>query len=133
MTQSEKDEDQLSVRGGDRAEHSLAAVLWINDDDKRGAAVQHQQLRRAPVSRSWNLIQDPEFTSANSVFKGVVKEIRGAGRDKTAHHPPISPEDPRILKHSASLSPDSPKGLLNKVWYDVQIHLDAGAKKETGV
>lgn len=89
----------------------------------------NRYINEPPVSRSWNLIQDPEFRSANNVFKGVVKEIRRAGRDKTAHHPPISPEDQRILKYSASLSPDNPKGLLNKVWYDIQLHFGRRGKE----
>lgn len=82
----------------------------------------NRYINEPPVSRSWSLMQDQEFTSANNVFKGVVKEIRRAGKDKTTHRPPISPEDQRTLKKSATLNPDYPKGLLNKVWYDVQLH-----------
>lgn len=36
----------------------------------------NRYINEPPVSRLWNLMQDPEFTSANNVFKGVVKEIR---------------------------------------------------------
>ena len=60
-------------------------------------------------------MQDPEFIPANNVFKGVVKEIRRKVKDRTTHHPPISPEDQCILKYSAALSPDNQRGLLNKV------------------
>lgn len=89
----------------------------------------NRYINELPVSRSWNLMQDPEFIPANNVFKGVVKEIRRAGKDKTTHHPPISPEDQHILKYSAAMSPDNPKGLLNKVWYDIQLHFGRRGKE----
>lgn len=81
------------------------------------AALNHH-INEPLLSRSWTLIQDSEFTSANNVFKGVVKQIRQSGRDRTAHYPPISSEDQQILKRSAALDPGNSKGLLNKVWYE---------------
>lgn len=72
--------------------------------------------------RVWNIMQDPEFTAANNVFKGILKQIRRAGRDRANHHPPISPADFEILKTSHVLQPNTPKGLLYKVWFDIQLH-----------
>ena len=94
--------------------YSISSYLGLR------AGLNHS-INEAPVSRSWNLMQGPEFIPANDVFKGVVKEIRRAGKDRTTHHPTITPEDQRILKYSA-LSSDNPKGLLNKFWYDIQLH-----------
>ena len=71
-------------------------------------------INEPPVGRSWNLMQDPEFIPANNVFKGIVKEIRRAGKDRTTHHPLISPEDQNILKYSAALSPDNPKSFTKQ-------------------
>ncbi|XP_051737398.1 zinc finger MYM-type protein 2 isoform X3 [Ctenopharyngodon idella] len=82
-----------------------------------------------PLNRAWNLMQDAEFRSANNVFKGVVKQMRRSGRDITAHYPPISLEDQHMLKHSAALDPGNPKGLLNKVWYDIQLHFGLRGKE----
>ncbi|XP_050954722.1 zinc finger MYM-type protein 2 isoform X1 [Labeo rohita] len=82
-----------------------------------------------PINRAWNLMQDAEFRSANNVFKGVVKQIRRSGRDITTHYPPISPEDQHLLKHSPALDPGNPKGLLNKVWYDIQLHFGLRGKE----
>lgn len=82
-----------------------------------------------PVCQSWNLAQDPEFKSSNNVFKGVLKQIRRTGRDKATHYPPISPEDQRILKNYAALNPNNPRGLLNKVWYDIQFHFGRRGKE----
>ncbi|XP_067290963.1 zinc finger MYM-type protein 3 isoform X3 [Pseudorasbora parva] len=82
-----------------------------------------------PINRAWNLMQDTEFRSANNVFKGVVKQMRRSGKDITAHYPPISPEDQHMLKHSPALDPGNPKGLLNKVWYDIQLHFGLRGKE----
>lgn len=84
-------------------------------------------INEPPVSRLLNLMQDPEFVS---VFKGVVKDMRRAGKEKTAHHLPISPEDQRISKYSASLSSDNPKDLPKKVWYDIQLHFGTLEQRE---
>ncbi|XP_056105824.1 zinc finger MYM-type protein 2 isoform X2 [Rhinichthys klamathensis goyatoka] len=86
-------------------------------------------INEPPINRAWNLMQDTEFRSANNVFKGVVKQMRRSGRDITAHYPPISPEDKHMLKHSAALDPGNPKGLLNKVWYDIQLHFGLRGKE----
>ncbi|XP_058621280.1 zinc finger MYM-type protein 2 isoform X2 [Onychostoma macrolepis] len=86
-------------------------------------------INEPPLNRVWNLMQDTEFRAANNVFKGVVKQIRRSGRDITAHYPPISPEDQHLLKHSPALDPGNPKGLLNKVWYDIQLHFGLRGKE----
>uniref|UniRef100_A0A9J7XN91 Zgc:174877 n=1 Tax=Cyprinus carpio carpio TaxID=630221 RepID=A0A9J7XN91_CYPCA len=86
-------------------------------------------MNELPLNRAWNLMQDTEFRSANNVFKGVVKQIRRSGRDTTTHYPPISPEDQHLLKHSPALDPGNPKGLLNKVWFDIQLHFGLRGKE----
>ncbi|XP_073687047.1 uncharacterized protein KIAA1958 isoform X2 [Garra rufa] len=86
-------------------------------------------MNEPPINRAWNLMQDTDFRAANNVFKGVVKQIRRSGRDITTHYPPISPEDQHQLKHSPALDPGNPKGLLNKVWYDIQLHFGLRGKE----
>uniref|UniRef100_A0A1A8IWA9 MORC family CW-type zinc finger 3b n=1 Tax=Nothobranchius kuhntae TaxID=321403 RepID=A0A1A8IWA9_NOTKU len=134
-----KNSDQFSVRKEHEA--SLRDILrysLFNTKEELLAEIdaihmpgsqQETGTRIITVSRSWNLTQDPEFIPANNVFKGVIKKIRKAGKDTTTYHPPISPEDQRILKYSAALSPDNPKGLLNKVWYDIQLHFGRRGKE----
>ncbi len=92
-------------------------------------AVLNRYINEPSISWSWNLMQDAEFTPANYVFKGVVKQIKRAGKDITTHSPGITPKDQLILKHSAALLPDNPKSLLNKVWYDLQLHFGRGGKE----
>lgn len=82
----------------------------------------NRHINEPPVGRAWNLMQDTEFTAANNVFRGILKQIRKAGKDRSNHHPIISPGDLNILKTSAALQPNSPKGLLHKVWFDIQLH-----------
>lgn len=69
-------------------------------------------------------MQDPEIIPANNVFRGVVKEIRGAGNDKPTQHPRVSPEDQCMLKHSAAVRTDSLKAFVSKVWSDIQLHFE---------
>lgn len=82
-----------------------------------------------PVSRSVSLMRDVEFTSANKVFLGVLKKIRKSGRDITSHHPPMSPDDIRILRHSCAMDTSTPRGLLSKVWFDIQVHFGRRGKQ----
>lgn len=81
------------------------------------------------TSGSWNLMRDPEIIPANNVFRGVVKEIRGAGNDKPTQYPRISPEDQCIFKHSAAVRPDNPNAFVSKVWSDIQLHFGHGGKE----
>lgn len=74
-------------------------------------------------------MRGPEIIPANNVFRGVVKEIRGAGNDKPTQHPRISPEDQCIFKHSAAVRPDNPKAFVSKVWSDIQLHFGHGGKE----
>ncbi len=118
-------EKQLSINLKHREitnELSVVGFLWLRSDQLGGTlcylslwAVLNRHINEPPLSRSWNLMQDPEFVS-------IVKQIRWSGRDRTSHYPPISSEDQQILKRSAALDPGNPKGLLNKLWYDIQLH-----------
>lgn len=74
-------------------------------------------------------MRDSEFTSSNNVFVGVIKTIRREGRDKMEHHTPISTEDFSTIKLSDELNPYTPEGLVNKVWFDVQLHFGRRGKE----
>ena len=82
----------------------------------------NRYINEPPFGRMWNMMQDTEFTAANNVFKGFLKQMRKAGTDKSTHHPPISSADQAILKGSDALHPSNPRSLLNKVWFDIQLH-----------
>ncbi|XP_042340939.1 uncharacterized protein LOC121941961 isoform X2 [Plectropomus leopardus] len=85
--------------------------------------------KEPPVCRPVCLMRDVEFTSANKVFLGVLKKIRKSGRDRTLHHPALSLDDIRILRHSRAMDTSTPRGLLNKVWFDIQVHFGRRGKQ----
>ncbi|XP_055076574.2 zinc finger MYM-type protein 4 isoform X2 [Misgurnus anguillicaudatus] len=82
-----------------------------------------------PINRILCLWKDPEFTSSNNVFVEVIKKLRRERRDKTAHHPALTEADYNKIRHSPVLNPNTPEGLVNKVWFDVQLHMGRRAKK----
>ncbi|KAJ4925680.1 hypothetical protein JOQ06_018401, partial [Pogonophryne albipinna] len=82
-----------------------------------------------PYSRAWCLMKDNEFTTSNNVFSGLIKSLRRAGQDKTEHHPAITNEDLEILRKSRAMDPNTPRGLLNKVWFDTQLHFERRGKE----
>lgn len=67
-------------------------------------------------------MQDNEFTTSNNVFSGLIKFLRRAGHNKTDYRPVITDEDLIILRNSEAINPNTPRGLVNKVWFNIQLH-----------
>ncbi|XP_072779433.1 activating transcription factor 7-interacting protein 1 isoform X7 [Taeniopygia guttata] len=82
----------------------------------------NRHLKMPPYNRQICLMKDKEFASANMVFMSVLKMLRMQGKDETHHHPPIAAEDLRKIKQSGVLGLHSPLALVNKVWFDLQLH-----------
>ncbi|XP_037739255.1 activating transcription factor 7-interacting protein 1 isoform X4 [Chelonia mydas] len=82
----------------------------------------NRHLKMLPYNRQICLMKDKEFASANMVFVSVLKMLRMQGKDETHHHPPIAAEDLRKIKLSGVLGLHSPLALVNKVWFDLQLH-----------
>lgn len=82
----------------------------------------NRHLKTPPYNRQICLMKDKEFASANMVFVSVLKMLRVQGKDETHHHPPIAAEDLRKIKQSGVLGLHSPLALVNKVWFDLQLH-----------
>ncbi|XP_067998719.1 activating transcription factor 7-interacting protein 1 isoform X2 [Melanerpes formicivorus] len=82
----------------------------------------NRHLKMPPYNRQLCLMKDKEFASANTVFVSVLKMLRMQGKDETHHHPPIAAEDLRKIKQSGVLGLHSPLALVNKVWFDLQLH-----------
>lgn len=74
------------------------------------------------ITRSINIVKDPEFTSANSVFMGIMKCLRKLSKNVSKHNPRISDRDLHVLKTSPAFSTDTARGLLAKVWFDLQFY-----------
>ncbi|XP_051467020.1 activating transcription factor 7-interacting protein 1 isoform X2 [Apus apus] len=82
----------------------------------------NRHLKMPPYNRQICLMKDKEFASANMVFVSVLKMLRMQGKDETHHYPPITAEDLRKIKQSGVLGLHSPLALVNKVWFDLQLH-----------
>jgi len=69
--------------------------------------------------------KDPAFSSSAAVFSAVVTDLKKKGLGGTEHKPVICRED-LVKLYSPSniaLNPDSPSGLLHKVWFDAMTYL----------
>nr|XP_021150729.1 activating transcription factor 7-interacting protein 1 isoform X2 [Columba livia] len=82
----------------------------------------NRHLKMPPYNRQICLMKDKEFASANTVFVSMLKMLRMQGKDETHHRPPIAAEDLRKIKQSGVLGLHSPLALVNKVWFDLQLH-----------
>ncbi|XP_069765884.1 activating transcription factor 7-interacting protein 1-like isoform X2 [Narcine bancroftii] len=104
-----------TVRNHDGNTYSISSYKSIR-------AGLNRHLKMPPHSRQICLMQDKEFTSANNVFLGVLKILRKQGKDETNHHPPINAADLRKIRTSGVLGLHTPLALVNKVWFDLQLH-----------
>ena len=68
-----------------------------------------------------NIITDPQFNDANSVFTNILRDIKAAGKGEIEHYPEIEPDD--IRKLYASFDNSTPAGLQEKVWVDIMFYL----------
>ncbi|XP_053941565.1 activating transcription factor 7-interacting protein 1 isoform X2 [Cuculus canorus] len=104
-----------TIRNHDGNTYSVASYKSIR-------AGLNRHLKMPPYNRQICLMKDKDFSSANMVFVSVLKMLRMQGKDETHHHPPIAAEDLRKIKHSGVLGLHSPLALVNKVWFDLQLH-----------
>ena len=80
----------------------------------------HRHLISEPHNRQLNILRDREFNSANNVFMGMVKKLKRDGRDQSQHKQPISQGDLQKLMKSTAMSPNTPTGLQNLVWFYIE-------------
>ncbi|XP_041862003.1 uncharacterized protein LOC121652924 isoform X2 [Melanotaenia boesemani] len=97
-----------STKGG--GEYSVASLRSLR------AGINHHL-------RDVNIISDTAFKSSNAVFKAILKRYRKSGKDTSFHHPRIPESDLEIIRCSPALSPETPLGLVRKVWFDIQLCL----------
>ncbi|KAG7259145.1 hypothetical protein CRUP_013361 [Coryphaenoides rupestris] len=80
-----------------------------------------------PIDRSLCLTRDPEFTSANRVFMSI-SEVLKSNADSEDDKPVIPYADMEKIVSSSAMDTERPRGLLNKVWFDIQCHFGRRTK-----
>ena len=71
--------------------------------------------------RKINIIEDPEFDSANEIFRAQLVQLKRQGKGGTEHKEPVEENDLKKLYSNCDVS--TPKGLQQKVWLDIMIYL----------
>ncbi|KAK1903612.1 putative exonuclease domain containing protein, partial [Dissostichus eleginoides] len=102
-----------TVRNGKGELYGLSSYIGLR-------AGLNRHINDPPLSLSWSVLKDTEFTTCNNVFTGVVKMLRKKGLDTSVHHSSITEDDFKAIKQV--LDPKTPEGLVNKVWFDVHLH-----------
>lgn len=70
-----------------------------------------------------NIVNDPAFRKSNLSFKVALKRLKEAGKGSIEHKEPISQADMATLySHSQVFNPNTPEGLLNKVWFEITFY-----------
>lgn len=100
------------VRTEKGEQYTAVSLLSLRSSLNRSIAAHHMPC--------FNLITDPEFQSANRVFKAILKKTRAAGKGKVNHKPIISEADfAKLYSHPSVLSLDTPQGLSNRVFIEI--------------
>ena len=73
------------------------------------------------VRRNIDIINDPEFNEANSIFKAQVVELKRRGKADVTRTPDVSLDDLRKLYFSHVFDTESAEGLVRKVFFDLML------------
>lgn len=80
-----------------------------------------QNLRRCiKESHKYDILEDIEFDTSNTIFKNKMKSLKAHGKGTTEHHPDISESD--LKKIVAHLSIDDPGELQLLAWFYIQLY-----------
>ena len=80
----------------------------------------HRHLTGEPFCRQVNILSNREFQVANNVFRGVLKQMKREGLDRSQHKTPISRADLEKLK---AINVSSPRGLEQLAWFCIEYYL----------
>lgn len=76
------------------------------------------------MRRKIDIVKDPVFDEANDAFRTIVRELdRDAGRIMPCQKDIVDADDRRKLRYYFEHAINTPRGLLQKVWYDLMLHL----------
>jgi len=79
-------------------------------------------LNNPPHNKGIHIATDPQFQQSNQMLNAKLKTMKQQGEQNTKHKTAIEREDLRRLKESDAMSPLTPQGLLNNVWFHVTFY-----------
>ena len=82
----------------------------------------NRYLRAPPFNKTFDIIKDSVFREANDNFKAALTELKQEGKGETDHYPNIDASDLQKLYSSQELNVNSPRGLFNKVQFDIRYY-----------
>ena len=75
------------------------------------------------IRKDINIIDSEEFRTSNEIFRAQCVYLKKEGCAKVNHKQPISTADIKKLYQSNVFSPENPKSLQRKVFFDVMLYL----------
>ena len=70
-----------------------------------------------------DIVNDNNFKTANGVFSAMLVKLKAEGKGAIRHKQPIMKEDMNKIMLSTAVDQSTPRGLQNKVFIDIMIHL----------
>ena len=70
-----------------------------------------------------DIITDEQFKEANEVFSIILVKLKAMGKDAIKRKNPITEEDMQKIMASSAVDQNTPRGLQNKVFIDLMLHL----------
>ena len=74
------------------------------------------------LEKKIDIIKDPDFSEANMAYKAALVELKKAGKGTIERYPLICESDREKLYSSELMNPTTPKGLSNKVQFDIRLY-----------
>ena len=103
------------VRRQDNSAYSASSMRCMR------AAIQ-RHLKSACFNRTFNIMSDPIFNSANKVYTGKLKLIKREGGRPPKHKSSIAEGDLRKMIESDALEPSNPIGLQRLMFVYIALH-----------
>lgn len=97
-----------------------------NKDYSRSAHVSiragiNRYLTSEKIGKTFSIITDPVFKTANMSLNAKLKKIKESGLSKVKHHPAIQPEDIKKCFDTGVFGDDSPLSLLRVNWFNISL------------
>ena len=82
----------------------------------------NRYLTSETVGKTFSIISDPIFKTANKSLNAKLKKIKECGSSKVKHHSSIPSEDIQKCYESGIFGDDSPLSLLRVNWFNINLY-----------